>query len=156
GAPGQPATPLGPTRVVAVVPAEATAGDLVVHSGNTSPAPLRFRRAAFALGWGGRVSGAPDMDEPQPDIGRPRPQLTEARVRFPLLNVDDRLVAIGGTRDDNDAGEPMPDVEVLLVNADGTVGSGRELSSVLAVPVHSHTAHRIGRYVHVLGGFNRG
>src|SRR5262249_46296669 len=68
GAPGQPATVLGTNRATVPVPANATAGGLTVHTGQTAFGPFTFRRAAYPLTAPDFTFGDPDSDIYKPSV----------------------------------------------------------------------------------------
>lgn len=143
GGVSQPATLAGAHRATVVVPAGATAGDLIVTTGGATLGPLPFRRTTFALGLQ-LFRGAYE----QTDVGRQRPLLRTARAFATADVIDHWLYVVGGA-----GAGPVGSVERATINADGTLGALALAPELTLREARSrHASVVTGRSLLVIGG----
>ncbi len=142
-----PAMVLGRTRIEAVVPSTATAGNLTVTSGGVpSSNPVAFRSATFGLG----VLPFRSRYE-QFEYARQTPQLRSARQGAVSINTGTYLYVIGGAQAN---GTPLATVERALINADGTLGAFNTMppANNLNTPRAYAALVTLGGRAYVIGG----
>jgi Stigma-specific protein, Stig1 len=143
------ATVLGPSRLRVEVPAGASAGALTVSSGGSTAATAqRFRRASFRLG----VQPFRARYE-QADYARQTPSLGTARVNAASVNTGAWLYLFGGA---DASGAALDSIERAMINADGTLGAFQTSTVGLGAPREGAATIRVGGFVYLLGGAERG
>jgi hypothetical protein len=147
-------TLLGAHRALATVPSTATAGSLVIHTGNVDINAGDFRRAAYTLSL--QPGAAADT---QAGLGREAIALNFARQSPIAVTTHEWIYVIGGS-----TGGATPTSlkggERIRVNADGTLQDPIGLSGVVGDTVLLNTARSSAvafpsrGKLYVLGGFD--
>lgn len=144
GGVSRPATVLGPHRATAVVPAEASTGDLTVTTCSATLGPLPFRRVSFPTGLASLGAIAD-----QAGFARQTTRLASPRVSAGAVSAGRYVYVVGGA----DGSGPLASVEQASVNADGSLTMfSRYDAASLAVARQGHTITRLGDYLHAIGG----
>jgi hypothetical protein len=146
-------TLLGPDRATVVVPATATAGNLGVAVGGTvALLKQSFRRASFKM-----TLGDFRKNYEQTDVARPMPSPATQRSLSSYFQAGQTVVLVGGTPN-NGGGpspSPVPTIEQVDVNADGTVGLfSVSVGRSLVVPRTQFLTYTTPSQIFVLGGFD--
>ncbi len=146
GKTGVALTLAGSHHATAAVPAEATAGALVVRSGNVDLPAGSFRRATFAL-----APQSIDAYQTQMESGKQHPSLNTPRHQHTSLVVGGSLYLFGGNTSGNGIAASNG-IESMRINADGSLGAPVSSANGLATSRIGAAAVIIGKRVYVIGG----